>query len=63
MLRRKKKNATDLDLLVEYWHNNDTNMSLQDFLGMTDCEFEKWGKSSDAVLEYIIQKRGKTNDT
>jgi len=44
----------DLDRYVEYWHNNDTNSTFQEFLGLTDYEFERWGKTSDAIFRDIL---------
>jgi hypothetical protein len=35
---------SDLDGRVEYWHTHDTGNTLQEFLGMTDSEYEKWGR-------------------
>ena len=44
----------DLDRYVEHWHNNDTGNTLQEFLGLTDYEFEQWGKSSDVIFRDIL---------
>lgn len=35
---------SDLEGRVEYWHTYDTGNTLQEFLGMTDSEYEKWGR-------------------
>ena len=35
---------SDLEGRVEYWHTHDTGNTLQEFLGMTDSEYEKWGR-------------------
>ena len=48
---------SDLDDYVEYWHNNDTGNTLQEFLGLTDYEFEQWGKSSDVIFRDILSSR------
>ena len=50
-----KATFADIDRYVEYWHTHDTGRALQDFLGLTDEEFEEWGKSSDACLEKVIR--------
>ena len=47
----------DLDKYVEYWHTNDVGNTLQEFLGLTDYEFEQWGKSSDAIFRDILYCR------
>ena len=43
-----------IDDYVEYWHNNDIGVSLQDFLGMTKTEYVQWIKNSDAYLPKIL---------
>ncbi len=47
----------NLDEYIEYWHTHDTELTLQDFIGMTDYEFEKWGKSSDIIIRDILRCR------
>lgn len=47
----------DLDSYIEYWHNNETGDTLQKFLGLTDLEFEQWGKLNDAIFKDIIACR------
>ncbi len=47
----------DLDRYVEYWHTHDTGNSLQEFLGLTDYEYEQWGKSSDIIFRDILRCR------
>ena len=47
----------DLDDYVEYWHTHETENSLQEFLGMTDYEYEQWGKTSDVIFRDIIRCR------
>ena len=49
-----KATLLDLDRYVEYWHNNDTGNTLQEFLGLTDFEFEQWGKSSNVIFRDIL---------
>lgn len=50
-----KATFADIDKYVEYWHTHDTGRTLQDFLGLTDEEFEEWGKSSDLCLEKVLE--------
>ena len=52
----------NLDDYIEYWHTHDTELSLQDFLGMTDYEFETWGKNSDAIIRDILRCRRESID-
>lgn len=47
----------DLNDYIDYWHENDTGDTLQEFLGLTDKEYEQWRKQTNdkeffsAVLE------------
>ncbi len=50
-------NVFDLDDYIEYWHNNETNNTLKDFLGLTDYEYEQWGKSNDSIFQDILSCR------
>ncbi|MCL2049607.1 MAG: hypothetical protein FWG87_12890 [Defluviitaleaceae bacterium] len=47
----------DLDGYIEYWHTNETNNTLQEFLGLSDYEYEQWGKSSDSIFRDILSCR------
>ena len=47
----------DLDDYIEYWHTHETGNTLQEFLGLTDYEYEQWGKSSDIIFREIIRCR------
>lgn len=55
-LNRNAK-INDLDQYVEYWHTHETGNSLKVFLGMSDSEYERWGKTSDAVIEQFLTER------
>ena len=46
-----KDKSKSYDDCVEYWHNNETGKSLQDFLGLTDDEYEAWLKMGDDVSQ------------
>lgn len=52
-------NATifDLDNYIDYWHDHDTEETLQEFLGITDYEYELWGKSKDTIFRDILRCR------
>lgn len=47
----------DLDEYIEYWHMNDIGVSLQEYLGLTDYEYEMWGRSSDLIFRDILYCR------
>lgn len=47
----------ELDNYIEYWHTHDTGNSLQEFLGLTDYEYEQWGKTSDVIFRDILRCR------
>lgn len=47
----------DLEQYVEYWHTHETGNSLKVFLGMSDSEYERWGKTSDAAIEQFLSER------
>lgn len=47
----------ELDNYIEYWHTHDTEKTLQEFLGLTDYEYEQWGKSSDVIFRDILRCR------
>ena len=40
-------NIFDLDDYIDYWHDNDTGVTLREFLGLTPYEYQEWGKNSD----------------
>lgn len=47
----------ELDDYIEFWHTHDTGNSLQEFLGITDYEYEQWGKTSDIIFRDILRCR------
>lgn len=48
----------DLDAYIEFWHNNDTNKSLHDFIGCTEDEYEMLITSrEDDWTTLMLQKR------
>ncbi len=50
---------SDLDGRVEYWHTHDTGNTLQEFLGMTDSEYEKWGRGEHTPAAEDNEKEDK----
>ena len=49
--------ASDIDRYVEYWHSHETGNSLKEFLGMSDSEYERWGKAVDLIIECFLEER------
>ena len=47
----------DIEAYTDFWHHNDTGVSLREFLGMTDRELERWIKGGDAVLPELLRER------
>lgn len=47
----------DIDDYVEYWHNNEVEQSLKDFLGLSDYEYEMWLKEGNDVIRDILYCR------
>jgi hypothetical protein len=39
--------ADDIDDFIDAWHDNDTFMSLAEFLGMTDEQYKRWVEGED----------------
>lgn len=50
-------NIFDLDDYIDYWNNNDTGMTLREFLGLTPYEYQEWGKNSDSIFRDILKCR------
>lgn len=47
----------ELDDYIDFWHDNDTGVSLREFLGLTEYEYEMWGKNSDSIFRDILRCR------
>jgi hypothetical protein len=48
--------ADDIDDFIGYWHNNQGNLPLHEFLGMTEEEYSLWVGDPD-VLPHIARAR------
>ena len=46
----------EIDNWVEQWHQSDSELSLAEYIGMTEEEYNAW-LQDDAILPYIIQAR------
>jgi len=56
----KTATVTDIGLYVNRWHDGNDARTLQEFLGMTNAEYEMWGKTSDRnAINKIIADRKK----
>ena len=44
-------NIFDLDDYIDYWHDNDTGVTLREFLGLPLYEYQEWGKIVTVYLE------------
>ena len=47
----------EIDDYVEYWHSNNVNISLEEFLGMNDSEYEDWLIKGDDVIRDVLYCR------
>jgi len=48
----------DIEDYIEYWHENESGLELNEFLGMTTYEYANWLKTGeDMVLRDIIEAR------
>ena len=52
-----KASIFNIDDYIEYWHTNETTKTLREFLGLTEYEYEEWGKNSDVILRDILRCR------
>lgn len=47
----------ELDTYVEYWHTNETDNTLREFLGMHPYEYGEWLKYGDQIIRDILRCR------
>lgn len=52
-----KASLSDLDTYVSYWHTKETESSLQEFLGITDYEYNQWMLHDDSIFRAILYCR------
>lgn len=50
---RGELTADDIDDFIDAWHDNDTFMSLAEFLGMTDEQYKRWVEGGDLKMILI----------
>lgn len=50
----------NIEAYTDFWHTNDTGVSLREFLGFTEHELEQWIKVGDSVLPELLQIRAST---
>ena len=54
LLRIGEVNPDDIDDFIDYWHENNVDKSLHEFLGMTKAEFVAWIKGGNYKLYDIL---------
>ncbi len=42
---------------IQYWHTHQMDKSLEEFLGLTDYEYNAWIKNDDNILREILRCR------
>ena len=44
----------DIDAYVDFWHETNLSISLQEFLGFTDYEYDQWMKQGNRILKDVL---------
>jgi len=52
---------TDVNDFIDKWHETDTGLSIEDYLGMSKHEYNAW-LLDDSILPYIIRSRHEKKD-
>lgn len=47
----------EIENYIEYWHENNIDVSLREFLGFSEYEYIEWGKNSNSIIRDIIRCR------
>lgn len=47
----------DINDFVEYWHTHKTKVSLREFLGLTEFEYNVWAVNTDKILNSVRECR------
>lgn len=47
----------EIDDYVEYWHTHDIDCNLEEFIGLTEYESEKWLQEGNDILRDILYCR------
>lgn len=47
----------DIDDYVERWHNSEINLSMQDYLGMTEPEYGAWVMDPECLPWIVMARR------
>ena len=50
LLKEGKVSVDDIDDFVDQWHESDSNLSLVDFLGLTQSQYSEWVKTGMLVV-------------
>jgi len=46
LLRRGKVSSSDIDNFIDIWHESNSELTLHEFLGMTEREYKQWVETS-----------------
>ena len=60
MCKAGKTTLDQVDAFVEKWHNGSApkdTLTLREYLGMTEQEYEDWGNGTKAIEEIIKEKK------
>lgn len=47
----------EIEEYVSYWHEHELEISLKDFLGMTQYEYQEWVKYGNSIIRDILRSR------
>ena len=50
----------EIDDYIDNWHDSQSELSLQDFLGMTTCEYGSWVANPSCLPWIVIARRHST---
>ena len=56
-LEKESLDINKIDDYVEYWHTHEINISLREFLGFTEKEYNDWGIHGNDIVKDIIYRR------
>ncbi|WP_026653664.1 hypothetical protein [Butyrivibrio proteoclasticus] len=57
MLNEGRLKSGDIDLFIEKWHNSKSKMSLREYLGFTEKEWQVFGSgSSEKAFEMALKR-------
>lgn len=48
---------SEIDDYIEYWHNSDLECDLEEFIGLTEFESERWLNEGNGILREVLYCR------